>query len=224
MKRIWLCSALLLTVALPSSANDATREGTLVGDYLEARTAEVFVGYCLANSETGLVGQEAVMAWRVRSGSWDGVALDGLSVVAIVEASTTLGDVRVDPVSARSVVVVDEAATPIQQQALLGLVRSMAGSLVDDIVAVDRAPIWLAETETHGLRAVRVGEIAAIEVRERRHEDGLCGNEEAFYPPLVDLEHFHTAFTVRNEYLGDQLSSTWRSPGKSSAFVGTFVR
>lgn len=76
----------------------------------------------------------------------------------------------------------------------------------------------------HGLRAVRVGEIAAIEVRERRHEDGLCGNEDVFYPPLVDLEHAHSAFTLQNEYLGHQLSSTWRSPGKSSAYVGTFAR
>ena len=79
MKKLTLCLfvAILIAAALPISAVDLGTS-SITGDYLEARTAEVFVGYCLANSETDLVGQEAVMAWRIREGSWSGVALDGL--------------------------------------------------------------------------------------------------------------------------------------------------
>ena len=78
----------LTALVAPVGAVDLTGATTVVGDYLEARTAEVFVGHCLANSETGLVGQEAVMAWRIRKGSWSGVELEGLSVVAVVEAKS----------------------------------------------------------------------------------------------------------------------------------------
>ena len=218
-----LVALIVATAALPLHAVDL-EASSISGDYLEARTAEVFVGYCLANSETGLVGQEAVMAWRIREGSWAGVPLEGLTVVAVVEGTTTLGDVEAEPVRGRSVVVVDRLANARQKDALVSLVRSMAGALVAEIVSVESAPISIEFDETHGLSAVRAGDVAAVEVRPRRHEDGLCGNEDQFYPPLVDLRHAHPAYTLRHEFQGTGLSSTWKSPGKSSAFVGTFTR
>ncbi|MYF03530.1 MAG: hypothetical protein F4230_00520, partial [Holophagales bacterium] len=68
----------LLLVVLPSAASAAGVAGT----YLEARTADVYTGPCFANSEVGLVGNEAIMAWRIEAGGWDGVDLSGLSVLA----------------------------------------------------------------------------------------------------------------------------------------------
>jgi len=163
------------------------------------------------------------MAWRVRHGGFEGVDLSGLLVMAVVEGDTTLGDVRAEPISGRSVIVVDEQADSRQKEALVAFVQSMAGSLVDEIVAVEVAE-FAVEDGAHGLRSVRVADIASIEVRALHHDDGLCGNEDQFYPPLVELEHAHAAYTLQNEYQGSALSATWRSPGKSSAFVGTFVR
>ena len=140
MKKLAIFVWLALLVA-PAGAVDVTGATTVVGDYLEVRTAEVFVGHCLANSETGLVGQEAVMAWRVRNGSFAGVELEGLSVVAVVEGTTTLGNVAEDPVRGRAVIVVDAAASESQRDALVALVKDMAVLLVDEIVAVEIAPI-----------------------------------------------------------------------------------
>src|SRR5947208_3945428 len=62
------------------------------GDYLETRSADVYTGQCFANGEVNLVGNEAILAWRVQSGSWDGVPLEGLTVAAAVRAKGTLGD------------------------------------------------------------------------------------------------------------------------------------
>ena len=50
------------------------------GEYIEARTADVYTGPCFANSEGGLVGELAVFGWKIDKGSWQGVSLDGLSV------------------------------------------------------------------------------------------------------------------------------------------------
>ena len=67
---------------------------TMSGDYVETRNADVYTGYCVANSEVGLVGNQAIMAWHVKEGTWKGVRLDGLSVVGITKASASKRYVR----------------------------------------------------------------------------------------------------------------------------------
>src|ERR1700746_1251675 len=82
------------------------------GDYLETRTADVYTGSCFANGEVNLVGNEAILAWHVRDGSWDGVSLQGLVVAAAVRANGTLGDPYENPYPAKAVLLVDDQATP----------------------------------------------------------------------------------------------------------------
>src|SRR3989440_5529133 len=67
------------------------------GDYIETRNADVYTGQCFANGEVNLVGDSAILAWHVRSGEWDGVTLDGLSVAAVVKGKGTLGDPYENP-------------------------------------------------------------------------------------------------------------------------------
>ena len=130
MKKLFMAVLVGFTLSLSGMA----KEATVTGDYVEVRTADVYAGPCFANAEVNLDGQEALLAWRVREGSWQGVSLDGLSVVAVVKANATLGDPFADPHPARSILVVDERATPKQQDALTSLARSMGGDLLQDIV------------------------------------------------------------------------------------------
>src|SRR5712691_11562476 len=88
------------------------------GDYLETRSADVYTGQCFANGEVNLVGNEAILAWRIQSGSWDNVPLQGLTVAAAVRANATLGDPYGNPYPAKSVLLVDDQASAQQQQAL----------------------------------------------------------------------------------------------------------
>jgi len=44
---------------------------SISGSYVEARTAEVFAGGCVMNSEAGTEGKEAVLAWKVSRGSFN---------------------------------------------------------------------------------------------------------------------------------------------------------
>ena len=212
----------LVAAANPIAALDLPSGASITGDYLESRSAEVVVGHCLANAESGLAGREAILSWTVRAGEWKGEQLDGLSVVAVVQSPETIGDIVTEPVEARSVIVVDERASASQRDALVGLAQSMAGSLLTDVVKVEAAPIEVVEAA--GSRYVRAGEVARVEVRERRHEDGLCGNEGMFYPPLIALDHAHPAYTLVHEWQGTGLEGTWKSPEKSSSYSGTFVR
>src|SRR5438128_4237183 len=91
---------------------------TISGDYLEVRSCDVYTGPCFANAEMGLSGKEGIMVWSVRQGSWNGVRLDGLNIIAVVRTDDTLGDVRYQPRRSKAVLIVDRTATPTQREAL----------------------------------------------------------------------------------------------------------
>ena len=55
------------------SALAAEPGARITGEYVEARTAEVFAGGCIMNSEAETMGRQAIMAWKITSGSFDGV-------------------------------------------------------------------------------------------------------------------------------------------------------
>ena len=211
-------STILLSVwAVPGTA-------ALKGDYIEARSADVYTGACFANSEVGLTGHEAILAWKVREGSWKGIDLSGLSVVAVVRANATLGDPYHTPYPARSVLIVDSRATTPQRTALAAFAASMAGSLLDHVVRVESAPIQMTveHGELHGAAKLVAGHLAQIETRSLCQGDHLCGNESVYYPPLVALTHSMPAFTLDSSFSGQGLGEVWKNVDKRSAFVGSF--
>lgn len=211
----------LVALAAPPTA------ATVTGDYLEARTADVYTGPCFANGEMGLRGKEAILAWRVADGSWNGVDLANLSVVAVVTASDTLGDVALQPEldgAVRSVLVVDERADPTQSEALVAMARELGGVLLEDVQAVETAPIELAIDSLDGVARLSAGELAALSTRALTPHDDHCGNEIVFYPPLTPGVSATPAVTLRHSYRGDRLGRSWSSPDQRSAFVGTFER
>ena len=221
-----LLLALAAMTAIPASA--------ISGDYLEARTSDVYTGPCFANGEVNLAGREAVMAWRVSEGSWKGVAVDGLAVVAAIRAGATLGDPFADPYPAHAVVLVDERATAEQRDALVGFAREMAGDLLGNVVSVTSAPIEMAviaggDHDGHAHRggagaSLKAGDLVELRTRPLNHNDHLCGNEEVYYPPLTPVEDAVPAVTLAHAFRGAGLGMTWSSPDKRSAFVARFSR
>jgi hypothetical protein len=195
------------------------------GDYVETRSADVYTGQCFANGEVNLVGNEAILAWHVRSGSWNGVSLDGLSVAAAIRAKATLGDPYANPYPAQAVLLVDDQADSRQQAALEAFARHMGGELLKNIERVISAPVQLeVNRERHGVALLRAGQFATVQTRSLGENDHLCGNEVTFYPPLTELAHSMPAVAVTDEYRGPGLGVSWDLHGKRSAFVGTFVR
>jgi hypothetical protein len=209
--------ALMMVLAVPGSA-------AIQGDYIEARSADVYTGPCFANSEVGLVGNEAILAWKINEGDWNGTSLNGLGVVAVVKAHATLGDPYHSAYPAQSIVIVDQRANARQRLALQAFAEAMAGKLLSHVVRVDAAPIQLtfAHGEEHGAARLVAGNLARIETRSLCHADDICGNEFVYYPPLVQLAHAMPAFTLEDSFQGKGLNVVWNHMGKRSAFVGSF--
>ena len=215
-----------LIVCLAVLSGGSSLAGSISGEYLETRNADVYTGYCVANSEVGLVGDQAIMAWHVRQGSWKGVPLDGLTVVGVAKASATLGDPFANPFPAKAVLIVDSRANDEQRKALQEFAQSRAQDLLKDIVRVEMAPIQMeiGEGEQHGCAKLSAGALVKIETRCIGGKDHLCGNEALYYQPLTDLSHAMPVFTLNDEFRGSGLGANWRINNKSSAFVGTFAQ
>src|SRR5438128_980736 len=115
MKRTMLAVLILLAAMVPAQAANIT------GQYVEARTCDVWTGPCFANADFNLGGKHAVLTWRIGKGSVDHVNLDGLSVVAVVSAKNTLGLEQNGP--AKSVLIIDGRANSVQKEALVAFAK-----------------------------------------------------------------------------------------------------
>src|SRR5205823_14418812 len=138
MTRLFLLPALLTVVAAPIGVS-APAGSAVRGQYVEARTCDVFTGACFANADTGLTGKNAVLGWKIESGAVGTTRLDGLGVVAVVASRETLGLTQSLP--GKAVVIVDESASPAQRAALVEFVKAQAGDLVAEVVAVRAAKV-----------------------------------------------------------------------------------
>ncbi|HTS28921.1 MAG TPA: DUF1326 domain-containing protein [Bryobacteraceae bacterium] len=218
-------AAAVSALAVSISFADTVPARTVYGNYIEARTADVYTGACFANGEAEQVGREAVFGWKIASGDWHGVNLAGLSVVGVVRAEHTLG-LASEPVNpAKAVLIVDSRANAEQRLALQSFARHMGGDLLKDVAKVDYVPIDLtiADGNIHGGTAkLTAGSLASIQTRALNSGDHVCGNEEVWYPPLTSVEHAMPAYALDNSFTGDGLGEKWHNRMRRSGFLGTF--
>ena len=224
MRRLSLILSVALAVMLLASIASAQQ---IRGEYIESRNADVYTGHCFAMSEINLVGDQAILAWRVTKGEWNGVRLDGLSIVGVVRATTTLGDPYAESNPAKTVLIVDEKANAAQREALQAMATEMSHGLVGDVVRTETAPISLNveyEGEHPTAGSVKAGTLASIITRSLTAKDHICGNEQTYYQPLSATGHAMPAVASLDQFTGTGLGARWTLHEKRSAFVGQFAR
>jgi hypothetical protein len=211
----FLAAVAVLVASLPASA------AGLTGQYVECRDCDVYTGPCFANAEMNLTGKNAVLGWKIQKGSLDGVKLDGLSVVAVVVASDTLGLKQTG--SSRALLLVDEKADTEQRAALVRFARKQGGDLLKNSdVRAANVDVGLGSCKDGGCARLNGGG-ATMETRciDAKH-DKKCGNESAFYPPLVQNVNVTPAVATEVGFSGKGLNQTWREHDRRGAYVGTF--
>jgi hypothetical protein len=217
MKRGLIIAAL---VALAASPIAAGAKGTVTGTYVEARTAEVFTGGCIMNSEAETMGKEAVLAWKVHRGSVNGVALDGLAVVAALSGDRNLGMTEMGGAkpTVRSAMYVDERANAAQRLALVAMANELSSGLVGTVVGVTSAPIQF--TDQGGEIEVSAGQVA-LDVSKHLVHDPTCGAMQWFHP-FSSVNDAAIGMTATHTFTGSSLGTKWSDPNKRSAFFGSF--
>jgi hypothetical protein len=205
----------------PAAASDPVR---ITGEYVEARTAEVFAGACIMNSEAETAGRQAVMAWRITSGRFGGVQLDGLTMTAAVAGDRNLGMREMggeEPLAVRAIITVDARADAAQRRALAALARELSGGLITEVVRVDAAPVRFATTTTH--IEVTAADVLMLTVEKEMTHDPSCGAMQWFKPFSPQLTSSAMGTAEAHAFTGPGLNTRWSAPHKRSAFWGTFA-
>lgn len=231
MFKTWaaLCGALILAGGSADAAG-------LRGEYVEARTNDVFTGPCFSNAEVFITGHQAVIAWKVTEGSYKGVDLAGRSVAAAVRGTSTFDADQAD--EAKAVLIVDKEATPAQREALVALAKSLGGDRLKNVVEVRTSAISMmvehmdsdSVGREHGLhdmpKAARAHfwapGLAEILTRPLDEGDHKCGNETLAFTPLSKGVDVKPAFTLTNVFRGQALGTRWDDPSARSSMVGSF--
>jgi hypothetical protein len=131
MKRV-LFASLIATLALGGLVLSSKADNIqLRGDYVEVRTASVFAGACHFNGEVTTTGRDAMMAWNVSNGSWQGVNLAGVRAMAIVRAEDSLGNSNA---ARESQILIDSSASRAQSLALFNALKEKYASSLGKIV------------------------------------------------------------------------------------------
>ena len=214
-----LCLVVTVAIVATASSAGARAEPKLVGEYVEARTCDVWTGPCFSNSEMNTTGEFAVFGWSISRGQFDGQDLGGLRLAAAIRADGTLmcdGEGKV-----KTVAFVDKRATKAQAKALLALGKKLAGKYFSDVREVHSAEINYDRADSRVTLEVK-GKLKIKTTPLAAHCDTLCGNEEVAYASISKTDAFVCAKTLVHYYRGGGLKAKWSSPFRRSAMVGTF--
>jgi hypothetical protein len=217
MKRAIIAAALIGVAASPLLAGG---RNTVSGAYVEARTAEVFTGGCIRNSEAETVGKQAVLAWKVDRGTFNGISIDGLSVVAALSGDRNLGMTEMggEKPAVRTAIFVDQRANAAQRIALVAMASELSKGLVGTIVQVMPTAIQFTD---HGSEINVSADQVSLDVNKHLTHDPTCGAMQWFHP-FSTLDGAEMGVADQNRFTGSALGTKWSDPNKRSAFFGTF--
>jgi hypothetical protein len=209
--------ALLGAALVLAAAGRATAAPAVSGDYLEARTANVYIGACHAGSEHGTMGREAVLAWHVRDGAWNGTDLAGQKAVVVLAGDENLAR---DDVKRTSVLYLDKSASPAQRVAMEAMLRARYGKALGAVQNTLAAPITLVESE--GSYRLRVGDAVRLDVSKEASRTCCTMPMEVWYQPFVPVQGSRIGYTAMNAFQGAQRMPSWSRVGQNSAIFGAF--
>ena len=216
MKRFWVVIAVLFSCVAGLAFASRAESTSVKGDYVEVRTASVFAGACHFNGEIVTAGREALMAWSISSGSWNGVDLAGVKAIAVVSSDANLAEKGAH----RSELIIDSAASHTQAVAMAKALEANYAATLGQVMAVTSAPINFAHKD-------KTYEVSSPEANidvESMPNDLCCRQPNlVWYDPLAPLQQRKVGYTIDARYRGHIVSESWQRAGENSAFYGSFA-
>ena len=215
-KLCFLTLAVLVIAGLLASGSLAENNNHLSGDYVEVRTASVFAGACHYNGELTTTGRDALMAWSVKQGSWNGMDLSGMRALAVVSSEANLAE----KAARRSELIVNSEASHAQAAAMVSALKEKYGDTLGDIAAVKTGQVSFFKDG----KAYSVGSSGFATIEVESMPDDLCCKmpQLVWYQPLATLSQRKVGYTLKATYSGDTVGQPWERSGENSAFYGSF--
>ena len=215
MRNIFVLTILALTFIAGFAF--ATESPTVQGEYIEARSASVYVGACHFGAEYVEGGREATAVWNIQSGSWNDVSLENLTVVAVISGKSNLA---IDTKTRKSVLYMDPSTTPEQRAALSDMLTTKYVDVLGRVVATQTASIEFTKEGTR--YDVSVGEV--LKLSANRYPCAGCTQpHQVWYKPLTTIQNAIVGKSEVYRYKDTHLPVTWQQSGtENNVFVGNF--
>lgn len=210
MRHIWASLTVFSTLGLTT----VTRGESVQGAYVEARSTPAAASAVLGERS------QAVLAWQVRQGTYDGEKLDGQTIVAVVTGEPSPG---VNFGHTKTVFVVDDRTSEKTQQALVHLARDLATGVIHDAGTTLKSKLDVRVAEGCGCGAAVI-ECPLAKVRTRRlteADEALIGKGLS-QKPLGDVFSSNPAWATEFTVVGEPAPP----PGGKTVmtFTGSFSR
>ena len=183
------------------------------GRLLEVCTCNVLCP-CWVGEDPDYKTCDTTIAWGIEKGTIEGVDVDGLTIAVSAHIPKNI----LEPKSWKAIVLVDERASPEQQDAMLrlftgqlgGAIADLAG-LIGEVVGVERAPITFSVEGGNG--RLTIGEIVHAEMTpyvgatgnpgDRAHDDKA--GEEIAAQPRAEMRRVRTFLPEQAEMVLQRL-------------------
>jgi len=216
MKHLAIAVFVSLLCALPLVADQAP---TVSGDYVEARSNEVYTCGCLYSGQMMTAGREAILAWRITRGVYQGTPLAGVKVAAVI-----VGDANLSAYDGprRTALYLDESASDAQLQAIVALWQREYSRALGKIAAVHRASISFTQ-QGDGVR-LSIPNLVEVQARKARLPEDAHPGSFRWYEPFVPLRNSSLVTALNYEYSGVDFQHQWQDLMPSiNGYLGEFA-
>ena len=156
---------------------------------MEDRSNRVYGCPCEWSNEFSSDGREAVLAWKINSGEYEGHDLADLQLAAVSAGDFTLSA----PTSARrSTVFVDASAPAAQRLAGVGWLRSHYSQVLGHVLGMHEVAIWFRLDAASAILVI--GDVLDVRMRRANIAKDTQSWASLLYDPLTKL----TSSTPRN--------------------------
>jgi hypothetical protein len=214
MKTLAACIAItvfLTGASLPVQEN-------LHGDLLELHSCQLYIGGCIASSESPQDGKYLLRVWNFSGGSQDGTSLRGLQVALLEVADENLAIRDTKPTAAMAYL--PQSATPAQSEALLDWLKSTNPELARLKLPTRTVPMQFASTR--GTASFSAGDFLQMAVQPFQGCGLVSCGESLWYTPRSASASYTVGVTSKSVVNEPTLALRWIDHGKNNVFQGRF--
>ena len=193
-------------------------EENLHGDLLELHSCQLYIGGCIASSESPQDGRYLLRVWNFAGGSRDGIPLRGLQVALLEVADENLAISEMKPNAAMAYL--PQSATPAQTKALFNWLKSTNPELVRLKLPTRTVPMQF--TSTRGMATFSAGDFLQMAVQPFQCCGLVSCGESLWYTPRTTTISYTVGVTSKSVVNEPTLALRWIDHGKNNVFEGRF--
>jgi hypothetical protein len=188
------------------------------GDLLELHSCQLFIGGCIASSESPQDGKYLLRVWNFDGGSHGGTPLRGLQVALLEVADENLAVRETKPNAAMAYL--PQFATPSQTEALLDWLKSTNPELARLKFPTRTVPMQFISTR--GMASFSAGDFLQMAVQPFQCCGLVSCGESLWYTPRSATTSYTVGVTSKSVVHEPALALRWIDHGKNNVFQGRF--